>query len=269
MNGMVINIDPVILRLGNLVIEWHGALAALAALAGVLIADRECRKRGIPPNTFYFGALLALIGGLVGARLFHVIDHFDYYYSNPTQIFQFQGLAIWGGLIGGGAVVLAYARIKHFPLGRIADALVPAVLVGQIIGRIGCAINGDAYGGATGLPWGFTYVHPDASITGSLFGIPTHPYPVYEILWNAAALLLLLRLRRHFRTDGMLFLSYVSIYSLGRITLSFVRQENTTLWGLQQAQVLGIIGLMAAATIAIYIYLSRKSRHTVPAEITL
>ena len=258
MSGITIDIDPVLLRLGSFQVEWHGLLTAIAAVVGIFIAVRAGRSRGIPASTIYTGAFWVIIGGVLGARLFHVLDDFGYYASNPTAIFQLQGLAIWGGLVGGGTAALVYSRVKRIPLGFAADALVPAVLVGLIIGRIGCAINGDAFGGATGLPWGFTYVHPDAAVPGSLLGVPPPPYPVYEILWNAGALLLLLRLRSHFRTDGMLFLSYLAIYSVGRIALTFVRQENVVFWGLQQAQVLGIVGLFVAAALAIY--LTRRSR---------
>ena len=267
MSGIVINIDPVILRLGGFELRWYGVFIALAAVAALLIAAREAKRKGISPSTIYYGAIWVLVGGVIGARLFHVIDHFGYYAGNPSQILQFQGLAIWGGLAGGGAAAIIYARIKHVPLGRVADAVVPALLVGQIIGRFGCIINGDAYGGATGLPWGFIYVHPNAMISGNLFGVPTHPYPVYEILWNSTALLLVLRLRRYFRTDGMLFLSYLSIYSVGRFVLSFVRQEKIWFWGLQEAQVVAMVVLIAAVAMAIY--LSRKPGRSVTAEIAV
>jgi len=265
-NGIVIDIDPVILRVGSFEVGWHGLLVAIAAVVGILLAVHEGRRRGIPPGTIYSGAFWVIIGGLIGARLFHVLDDFGYYTANPAEIFGLDGLAIWGGLTGGGAAALVYAKVKRIPLGLAADALVPAVLAGQIIGRIGCVINGDAYGGATGLPWGFTYVHPDASVPAGLLGVPTHPYPVYEMLWDLAALVLLLRLRRHFQTDGMLFLAYLSIYSVGRIVLTFVRQENVLIWGLQQAQVLGIAGLIVAAVVAVY--LTRRPNRAA-AEVTV
>jgi len=155
--------------------------------------------------------------------------------------------------------VSLYTPFKHIPLGLLTDTLVPALLVAQIIGRIGCIINGDAYGGATTLPWGFIYTHPDALIPHYLVGVPTHPYPVYEMIWNVLVLLLVLRFRNKISQNGLLFLSYLSFYSIGRFIFSFVRQEIDTLWGLQQAQVLAIAMLITSG-IAIY-YLLRKSRH--------
>ncbi|MBL7124483.1 MAG: prolipoprotein diacylglyceryl transferase [Dehalococcoidales bacterium] len=258
MNGIIINVDPVIFRIGFLELRWYGLIIILAVLAAVLITAHRLKKKGIPTKDISSVAPWMLIGAIVGARLFHVADHWAHYMSYPAQVFYLQqgGLAIWGGLIGAAIGTIICARIKHIPLGRLGDALAPGLLVAFIIGRIACIINGDAYGGVTSLPWGFIYIHPGASIPPHLFGIPTHPYPLYEIIWNAVTLLVIGKLGYRFEKDGMLFLSYVSLYSLGRLVLTFVRQENITLWGLQQAQVISMFALVSSV-IAI-IYLARK-----------
>ena len=255
MNGIVINIDPVIFHLGAFALHWSGLTIVLAIVAAVLIAAHQGQKKGIPADEIYTLALWVVISGIVGARLFHLIDQWEYYAANPFQILQFQqgGLAIWGALVGGGVATAAYARIRHIPLGRLVDALAPALLTAQIIGRFGCIINGDAYGGVTSLPWGFIYTHPNALIPLNLFGLPTHPYPVYEIIWNTIALLVVLQLGRRFKKDGLVFLSYLSLYSLGRFVLTFVRQENIILWGLQQAQITAVLTLVVSLIAMFYL----------------
>ncbi|MBI4188871.1 MAG: prolipoprotein diacylglyceryl transferase [Chloroflexi bacterium] len=256
MNGIVINIDPVIFHLGTFELRWYSLAIVLAVIAAVLITVRRGQKKGIVADEIYSLALWVVVAGVLGARLFHVIDNIGYYLSNPSQILHFQGLAIWGGIAGGGLAVIIYARKRHLPLARLVDAMAPGLLTAQMIGRIGCIINGDAYGGLTDVPWAFIYVHPNAFIPADLRGFPTHPYPVYEILWNTMSLLIILWLGRRFKTDGLVFLSYLSLYALGRFILTFVRQENIIFWGLQQAQLVAL--LIFVASVAATIYLNRK-----------
>ena len=256
MSGIIINIDPVMFRLGHFELRWYSLAIILAIVAAVLITAYRAKKKGIATEHIYSLALWVVLGGIVGARLFHVIDHWEHYINNPAQILGFQGLAIWGALAGGGLALILYARTRHLPFGRLVDVVAPGLLVAQIIGRFGCIVNGDAYGGITSVPWAFIYVNPGSSIPGNFFGLPTHPYPVYEMIWNAIVLLVVLRLDRRFKKDGLVFLSYLSLYSLGRFVLTFVRQENQFFWGLQEAQIVAL--LVVVASVAALMYLVGK-----------
>ncbi len=256
---MTINIDPVIFQLGGLEIRWYSLAVLTAVIAAVLIGAREAQKKGIAREEVYSLALWVVLGGVVGARLFHVMENLDYYFDNPSEILHFEGLAIWGALVGGSVAAVVYARVRHLSLPRLFDAAVPALLVAQIIGRLGCIVNGDAYGDVTGLPWGFTYTNPDSMIPARYFGVPTHPYPVYEMLWNATALLILLRLRRYLKVDGTLFLSYLLFYAVGRFALTLVREEKVWFWGLQEAQVIALV-VFAASIAALLHIVNRSSR---------
>lgn len=254
MTGIVISIDPVIMRIGSFELRWYGLAVAIAVIVAMLIMARQIKKKGISIEEILPLTPWLALGAISGARLFHVVDYWTYYIDNPLQIWQLQqgGLAIWGALIGGIVAALIYGKVKRISLVRLGDALVPGLLVGLIIGRVGCIINGDAYGGITDLPWGFIYTHPDVLIPNRLLGVPTHPYPVYDMLWNAAILMVVIKGSRYLKKDGFTFLIFLVLYSVGRLVLSFVRQENVILWGLQQAQVIAIFVLIFSLIAMIY-----------------
>lgn len=262
MSGIVINVDPVLLHFGHFALRWYSVIILAAVIAAVLISARQAKKKGLPPEVIYTMAPWLLVAGIVGARLFHVVDRWSYYAANPSLILQIQqgGLAIWGALVGGAIALFVYARARRLPLARLLDVLVPGLLVAQIIGRFACIVNGDAAGAATSLPWGFIYVNPEAMVPAGLAGVPTHPYPVYEMLWNGITLAVLLKASGRFKVDGALFLSYASVYALGRLVLTFVRQEAVWFWGLQEAQVVSIV--LMVASIALLAYRLRKSTIT-------
>ena len=150
------------------------------------------------------------------------------------------GIAVYGGFIGG---VLAGA-VAAWRLGAAdlacARRRAPALLVGQAIGRIGCLINGDAWGAPTGCPCGVVYWHEHALMPPDLIGVPTHPYPLYEIV--AVAILLG---RSGSGGGGSAARHAVLLTTVGygaiRFGLSFVRQETVIVFGLQEAQIIAII----------------------------
>jgi phosphatidylglycerol:prolipoprotein diacylglycerol transferase len=195
-----------------------------------------------------------VVGGLVGARLFHVVDRWDLYAADPLSALSVWqgGLAVYGGLIGGVLAGLAYAVRHGLPAWRLADAAAPGMILGQALGRLACIPNGDAYGAPAHVPWAFIYTHPGAMVPRELLGVPTHPYPAYELLFDAALFALLWRLRGVFKTDGALFLIYAALYAVGRFLLTFSRMERVWLWGLQEAQVIALLALGAALPLLLW-----------------
>jgi phosphatidylglycerol:prolipoprotein diacylglycerol transferase len=249
-------IDPNIVQIGPFLITWHGLFTVLGVLAGVWLAEREIGRRGIPTEWVWTAAIWVLVGGVVGARLMHVIDRFAYYSQNPWQVFLITegGLAIWGAILGGLVALLVYGGVRRLPIWPVLDSAAPGLLLGQSIGRLGCLVNGDAWGAPTGADWGIVYTNPKALIPTDLIGVPTHPYPVYEIVWNMLVFALIWRLRRRSMPEGTLFLTYVVLYSLGRFFVSFVRQEAVVAFGLQQAQVISLVALVAGLVLLVVMW---------------
>ena len=243
-----IGIDPILFSVGPLQMSWHGVASAVGVLVAIFLLGRELQRRGLEQVDLTELILWALPAGVVGARLAHVIDLWSFYSAHPINILAINegGLSIYGGIIGALIGGIAYFKVRRLPLWAILDAVVPAALVGQSIGRIGCLINGDAWGAPTNLPWGVVYTNPADSLPHSLLGVATHPYPAYEIIWNMAILGVLWRVSKSRLPEGTIFCLYAVGYSLGRIILSGVRQETIVVWQLQQAQIIGIAGLVVA-----------------------
>lgn len=134
-----VSFDPIIAQWGSFQLGWHGVFVALAVVIAVRFAAYLGEKEGIQSDTVYGIATWGVVGGIVGARLFHVADHLQFYLANPLLIPAVWegGIAVYGafigGLIGGGIV----AWRDRLPIWRLLDVAAPAMLVGQAIGRFG------------------------------------------------------------------------------------------------------------------------------------
>jgi phosphatidylglycerol---prolipoprotein diacylglyceryl transferase len=112
---ILFGLDPIIFSIGHIHIGWYGLFIALGIAAALWLTAREAKRRGIVPDVVYDGALWVIGAGVVGARLFHVLDNWPTYAANPAAIFGTAGLAIYGALIGGLIALIIYARAKRLP----------------------------------------------------------------------------------------------------------------------------------------------------------
>ncbi len=244
-----IGIDPI----AFLGIRWYGIMIALAILVIVLWLLRQVRRgANLSYDTVVTAALVGIPSGIIFSRLLHVVDMWDFYSQNPGQIIGASGLSAYGAVLGAALGIWIYSRFSRLKFGYFADLAAPAIILAQAIGRVGCTINGCCYGIQTSLPWGVVYTHPDSLAP---LGIATHPVTVYELIYNLIVFGVLLKLRGRFKPDGSLFLIYLSLYSLWRVGTDFLREGTSFLFGLHQAQVIGIIVL--AITIPVLAYRTR------------
>ncbi|MBI4287459.1 MAG: prolipoprotein diacylglyceryl transferase [Chloroflexi bacterium] len=241
-----IGINPDIARLGPLTLAWHGLFSAVAGVAAVWLASRLAAKWNVDKGQLYGVLLWAIPGGLVGGRAVFVIDYWDSFSQQPLAIFALQegGTALWGAILGGMITAAIYARVRGYRVGTLMDIGAIGMVLGQAIGRVGDIINGEHISAATTLPWGFVYTHP----LSPSYGLPAqHPAVAYEMLMDLAIFGLLWRLKGRLQPSGSLSLLYLSLYSLGRFFLSFLRQDSHFVaLGLNQAQWLSLVVLMLA-----------------------
>lgn len=255
---------PVLIQIGPITIYSFGAMVALAFLVAYWLSVAEFRRRGIPKPKDVASTLLmlAFIGGLAGAKLFHLLEHPEEFMDNPVgAVISPAGLTFHGGFLVATALFLVYLRRRRLPVWRIADAIAPALILAYGIGRIGCHLAGDGdYGIPTDLPWAVTY--PQGTVPTlarlnpelrrryeELFpgrpvpeDIPVHPTPIYEFLASVAIFALLWRLRTRLQPEGRLFALYLVLAGTERFLVEFIRL-NPLYWGLSQAQWVSLLAI--------------------------
>lgn len=243
---MTIDIDPVIVHLGPLMITWYGLFVALAIVAGTWLAFREARRKGLPMDAVESLAVWVFVGGVAGARALHVIDRWDLYVAQPLAVFAIWngGLAIMGAVLGGTFAGALVAWRRGLPVRRLSDAVAPGAILGQALGRFACLFTGDAVGRAT-TGFGITYLDPGAMVPQ--IGVAYEPVFLYEMAWDLAVFAVLWLLRSRLRSDGQLFGVYLALYAVGKFALTFLRTETVWFAGLQEAQLLAILAVVIAA----------------------
>lgn len=208
---------------GPLPINWYGLTWAIGILVAAWLARRAAASVGIAITTVNDVVVWASIGSFAGARLYYVVQNdFAAYVHAPWRIFAVWegGLAFFGGLFGGIAAAWLYARRRSVPFAALADVFAPAVPIGAAVGRISCFLDGMDYGTPTTLPWGVVYTNPNSY--APVDGVARHPDQVYELIGDLAIAMILVKLRGRFR-DGALFALYLTLFSVLRFFLFFVR----------------------------------------------
>jgi phosphatidylglycerol:prolipoprotein diacylglycerol transferase len=236
------SVSPIAFTIGAVSVRWYGIMVALAVVVVVLWTMWEVRRGAdLSYDTIFTAALVGIPSGIIISRLLHIVDMWGYYIANPGQLIGFSGLTIWGAVLGATLGIWIYSRFIRFRFGYLADVVVPGVILAQAVGRVGCTLNGCCYGTETSLPWGIVYTDPECYAP---LGVALHPTQIYEIIYLLIIFGVLFNLRRRFKPDGSLFLIYLSLYSLWRVGIDFLREGTSFLFGLHQAQVIGIIVLL-------------------------
>ncbi len=244
---MYLNIDPIAIHIGHFMVRWYGIFIALGVWVGLWLTLREAKRKGIDTHHIADAALWVIPAGLVGARLWHVLDDWPNHAANPLTIIGTDGLAIFAALIGGLLALVLYVRVHQLPLGRFLDVVAPAVPLGQAIGRIGCFINGCNYGWPTDGSWGVIWTSPEAMAPQN---VPLQPAQLYELVWDLLVFGIVWRLRTRVKAEGLLFVIYGTLYSVGRFFISFLRADNLYFGELRQAQIIALATVGLAIPVA-------------------
>ena len=275
--GIYLEDVPKRFELFGIEIALYGVIIAIGMLLAINLVALVAKKSGQNADVYWDLALVSIISGVIGARLYYVIFSWDSYKDNLLSIFNLRqgGLAIYGGIIGGFAAMFVFAKIKKQRPVLLADTAVPGIALGQIMGRWGNFFNREAFGEYTdGL---FAMRLPiDAvrygEITSTMWEhveegvnyIQVHPTFLYESLWNIGLLVLMLLLWRKKHFDGEVALLYFGGYGIGRFWIESLRTDQLQIGstGIAVSQMLGLLLFVAAliTEIVMMIRIYRKKK---------
>lgn len=252
---------PVLVQLGTFELRSYGVIVVLSFFLGLWLSTKEARRKGLDPALIWDFAFYALLGGIIGARIYFVlISDPAYFLQKPWEIVAVWhgGIGIIGALLGGFLTALWYCRRKKLSFWRFADTLAPGVALGQVAGMFACLLNGDSYGKPTDLAWAITYTDSRAMAP---LNVPLHPVEIYEMATYFLVFLLVWQTRKKYKTDGFVFLTYLAGYGAARFAVEFFRGNPAVLaWGIPAAQVFGVVLILIA--VAGFYIVGKNERRT-------
>lgn len=245
-------------------VRGYGVMLLVAAVAGTWLSVRRGRAAGFDADTILGLGLWIFVAGLVGARLFFVIEYHDEFFRAGEPLgaslarvafIPNGGLVVFGALPTAALAAWWYARRHGLPVLRLADVVAPGLLVGLAIGRVGCFLNGCCYGGPTDLPWGVSF--PPASPPAVAFpaaegwSVRVHPAQLYAAIDAALLALLALALPSSGRRAGAVFALVLTLHPLSRILLEIIRVDEKPALGtpLSISQLVSVLLLGLAAAL--------------------
>lgn len=242
---------PIICNIGPFSVYSYGFMLVLAFSVSSWLACQEAKRQHIDPETIFNLLFEVFIFGVIGARIFYVIENSGYYFKNPLEIImlQYGGLSWFGGLILGAVSGIIYLWKKKLGVYSTLDLVVPFIALGQAFGRIGCLLNGCCFGkeSAYGI---YFEVH-------KLVLVPTQIYSAAILVF---IFIILRLLQNRPRPAGMIFFVYLFLYSVKRFFIEFWRADNPVVFsGLTLFQILSVL-VFGFSLINIILTLKRNTR---------
>ena len=214
--------------IGFLTVYAYGLVISLSIGISYLFARYCARDFGLKKVTIDDLALILIPTGIIGARIYHVLDHWQYYRTNSAQVFALWqgGLGVWGALIFGFLACFIYLKVKKLPVFQSLDLLAISVILGQALGRFGNFLNHEAFGPPTDFLTRI-YIPKDLRPPGFSNFKFFHPTFFYEAFWDFLVFILLLFVARRFKKRaGLVFSTYLIFYGAGRFFFEFLRVDT-------------------------------------------
>lgn len=252
--------NPIFLKIGNIEIYWYSVILLVGFVLGSLLVIKEASKQNIKKELMEDFLLVGIPICLLGARIYYVLFNLDYYIKDPVSILKVWegGLAIHGGIIACLIYLIVFTRKHKINIYKMLDILVIGLIVGQIIGRWGNFMNGEAYGPETSLKFLKSLHLPSFIIDGmKINGEYHHPTFLYESLWNFMGLIIILLIKKSKKNKvGYIASFYLVWYGIGRFLIESLRTDSLMFLNIKIAQLVSIS--MIIIGIAMFISKTKK-----------
>ena len=233
---------PILFSVGSYDFRAWGIMVALGVLAGLWLAVYMAKNSEFSAEMLQEYMLYGVVAGILGARVWEVAFSWGEFTDNPLRALMFWdgGLSIQGAVVANVILAWGYFKSKGLSFRRFADIAAPGLILGQAIGRIGCFLNGDAYGKPTEAWYGVIYQTgtPAYLAWGK---VPLIPAELFEAGLDLVILTVLLYIFRRRQFDGQVALAYFVLYSLARFGLEFLRTDSLVVGGFKAAQVTALL----------------------------
>jgi phosphatidylglycerol:prolipoprotein diacylglycerol transferase len=247
--------NPIAFSINGFPIRWYGIIIAMGVIVALTVANSNSKATNFNFDNLMDTFLVSFPFAIIGARAYYVIFQFGDYKNNLINMFNIRqgGLAIHGGVIFGLTAAYIYSRYKNFDFVKMTDITAPSLILAQAMGRWGNFFNGEAHGGP--VSYQFIQKFP-AFIQKGMYigGVYYQPTFLYESIWDFCVCLILVYILRKGVKKGVVIFSYIGLYSIGRFFIEGMRTDSLMLGSIRVAQLVSVIGLIAAIIYITYVY---------------
>ncbi len=253
---------PKLFEIGPVPVYSYGLMLGITFLVGSALFTRELKRNGMDENIGVTITFLCLIGGIVGSKLFYVLEEWNFGSGMPLSSFFTKdvllspsGLTFYGGLILAILMVMIYCKIKGLSILKIFDLMSPGAAIGYGLARVGCHLSGDGDYGipVNGTVWEFLgYSYTNGTVPTKP-GVLVHPTSIYEFIAAILIFLFLWQNRTKYKTPGIIFAYYLILSGIERLLIEIIRLNPRIAFGLSQAQIISIVMII----LGVFILFSR------------
>ncbi|MBO5702939.1 MAG: prolipoprotein diacylglyceryl transferase [Clostridia bacterium] len=245
--------NKVAFSLGSIEVRWYGIIMVTGIILAFLYAYYRSKIEGVSFDDLLDYALITVVSGVVGARLYYVITSGEKYSFGEIFAIWNGGIAIYGAIIGGAAALLGVSLYKKIKWQKVFDMVCPGVMIGQIVGRWGNFFNGEAYGESPTADSFLYFMRMELRHEGWSTSYVCQPTFLYESLWNLVGFIIINALYKKKKFDGQVFLMYITWYGFGRMLIEGLRTDSLMVGTFRISQVVAFLCFIVGGALLVYI----------------